>query len=176
MADVFRRAPSGRLQTGNLIRTPLGSDAAPAIANGFFEAATGFVTHTTDGALTGQGATTAGSAARIAVPVAHSTSGALTGPGTTTAGSSARTRVHATSGVLNGVNAIVVVGSATRFRAHATSGSLAGTNPKLLGSAARLPLLPDPADVRAGLVYGPGGALTGTLAATNGGTVLIRRR
>ena len=67
-------------------------------------------------------------------------------------------------------------GSATRFRTHATSGALAGSNATLLGTVTHIPLLPDPKDVRAGLVYGPGGAYIGTLTATGGGTVLLRRR
>ncbi len=131
--------------------------------------------HATTGALTGQGTTVAGSAARSAGPVAHPTSGALTGPGTLVTGAATRFRTHTSTGALAGQNAIIV-GSAARFRTHTSSGALAGSSPKLLGSAARLPLLPDPSDVREGLIYGPGGTYTGTLAASNGGTVMLRRR
>lgn len=37
-------------------------------------------------------------------------------------------------------------------------------------------LLPDPADVKAGVTYGPGGTYVGTLVATGGGMVWLRRR
>jgi DNA-binding CsgD family transcriptional regulator len=36
-ANPFRRAPSGRLRGADLVRSPLGSPAAPAIANGYFD-------------------------------------------------------------------------------------------------------------------------------------------
>lgn len=129
--------------------------------------------HATTGVLSASSSAIAGSAARVGAPVAHATSGALEGPGTTLAGAAARTRLHATSGILAGPGAIVV---GTASQPVMSSGVLVGPGATLAGSATRIALYPDPADVRAGVVYGPGGIYTGTLTATGSGVVYLRRR
>ena len=52
------------------------SGVSQLVADDFFEAAAGPVTHATSGDLTGQGSSIAGTAAHIAI---HATSGTLTG-------------------------------------------------------------------------------------------------
>lgn len=158
--------------------------------------ATRFRAHATSGALTGAGSSIAGTAARFRAMVAsgilvgpgavvdgaadsgagavtHDTSGALSGQGSTLDGTAARTRQHATSGVLSGSGAIIV-GVAKLNIPHATDGALIGAGAYISGVAVHAPLYPDPADVRSGLPYGPGGIYTGTMS--SGNMVMMRRR
>lgn len=103
------------------------------------------VTHDTTGALTSQGATVVGSAARTRV---HATTGALTGQGSVVVGSAARTRAHPASGVLSGQGAIIA-GAAARTPGHPTSGALAGQGSIIIGAATNF------------RAFGSSGALTG---------------
>jgi hypothetical protein len=99
-------------------------------------AASGPVTHTTTGALTGQIGSVAGSAAHVAI---HGTTGALTGQIGSVAGSATRFRAFATSGVLEGQGA-AVAGSAARAGGavtHDTSGAITGQIGSVSGTAAR---------------------------------------
>lgn len=113
----------------------------------------GPVTHATTGALTGQGSTVAGVAARTRV---HATSGALVGQGSTLAGTAVRTRQHATSGVLTGP-ASAVVGTAAHIAKHATSGVLAGSGSALAGASNVVRI-----HATAGDLVGPGAVVTGS--------------
>jgi len=90
-------------------------------------------THTTTGALSGQGAALAGTAANWTV---HTTSGALAGPGTTIAGSAAHTSAtsHATNGALIGQGASIA-GIARHIGIHATSGILVGSGARIVADA-----------------------------------------
>lgn len=107
----------------------------PEVRALYFDLPTGgAVTHDTSGALTGQGSTIAGSAARTHV---HPTSGALTGQGSTVVGSAARTRVHTSTGALTGQGS-EVAGSAQRIGpavTHETSGALVGLGSIITGEA-----------------------------------------
>lgn len=163
-------------------------------------AATRFRAFSTSGVLAGQTATIAGAADHEAAAVPHVASGALVGPGTVLSGSAAHQAPHPTSGALTGAGA-VLTGSAARWRAFATSGALTGqgttlsgvadheelpvphvasgalvgAGAQLSGDAERSSPYPNPADVKAGVVYGPGDIYVGTLTST-GGTVWLRRR
>jgi hypothetical protein len=139
------------------------------------------VTHETTGALTGPGATVAGTTAHIAVhatdgvlvgpgaavagtassATTRPSSGALTGPGATLDGTAARTRVHAIDGALAGASA-TVDGAAARTRVHATDGVLAGPGAEIIGAAARegAPV----AHATSAALAGPGTSLAGTAA------------
>lgn len=91
----------------------------------------GPTSHATSGALTGAGATLAGTASRTRV---HATTGALTGPGATLAGTAQHKAKHTTTGVLVGPGA-TLAGTAARTRVHATTSVLAGTGASLAGTA-----------------------------------------
>jgi hypothetical protein len=123
---------------------------------------TGPVTHVTDGALTGQIGSIAGSAAHLAI---HTSSGVLAGPGSTVAGSAARTRQHATTGALTGPGS-AAAGTAARTRAHATSGILAGIQAEVVGSAARSSSSVEHST--SGALAGQAGTLTGSASRTAG--------
>lgn len=119
----------------------------------------------TSGVLTNAGATITGAAARFR---AFATSGALAPTGATITGTSLRYRTMDSSGALATAGA-TVAGTAARFREHGTSGALAAAGASITGSALRLTpgggVYPDPADVRAGVIYGPTGAeFTGTMS------------
>lgn len=119
----------------------------------------------TSGVLTTAGAGVTGTAARFRT---FGTSGALTTAGAAITGTSLRYRVMDSSGALV-TGGAAITGTAARFRAHGTSGALAATGASITGSALRLTpgggVYPDPADVRAGVVYGPTGAeFTGTMS------------
>lgn len=129
----------------------------------------------TSGVLVGGGAQVSGAAARSFITVVtHDTSGALTGQGSALDGTAARTRQHATSGALSGDGAIIV-GVAKLNIPHDTAGDLVGAGAYINGVAVHAPLYPDPADVRKGLPYGPGGTYVGTMAG-GGNMVMMRRR
>ena len=119
-------------------------------------AAGGATTHTTTGALTGQGSTVAGIAAHIAV---HGTSGALTGQIGSVSGTANRFRAMSSSGALVGQGA-TIVGSAARAggaTTHDTSGALTGQGATLSGTAARFR-----AFSASGALTGQGSAIVGT--------------
>lgn len=115
----------------------------------------GPVTHATTGALSGQGSTIAGSAARTRV---HTNTGALVGQGSEVVGAASRTRLHATDGVLQGQGSDID-GSAQRNTSHATSGVLEGQGAEIVGSAQRI----GDAVVHecSGALFGQGSAMSG---------------
>ena len=119
----------------------------------------------TSGVLANAGAAVAGSATRFRT---FGTSGALATAGAAVVGTSLRYRTMGSSGALVTAGA-TVAGTAARFREHGTSGALAAAGASITGSALRLTpgggVYPDPADVRAGVIYGPTGAeFTGTMS------------
>ncbi len=122
------------------------------------------IDHTNTGALTGPGATVAGTAAHN---IPHPASGALTGPGAAIVGTAARTRAHPTTGVLTGPGA-AIVGTAARTRAHPTTGALTGPGAALAGSA-------DRQDAPAGVIHDTSGALAGQGAAVAGTSARTRQ-
>lgn len=130
-------------------------ETPPTRVNWYAQVAAG--THATSGALVGQGATVAGTAAHIAK---HATSGVLTGQGSTVAGTAARTRAHPSSGVLAGQGA-VIAGTAARSSPgiHATSGALTGQGAVVVGTAAHIAK-----HVTSGALVGPGATVVGTAA------------
>jgi hypothetical protein len=140
-------------------------------------APSGVVIHDTSGALTGPSSSIAGTAARTR---AHATTGTLTGPDSSIVGSASRTAAvvtHDTTGILIGPGS-VISGSAARTGAvltHDTTGVLTGPGALLTGAANHISLYPDPADVREGVQYGPGGIYVGTLTG-GGGSTIIRLR
>lgn len=119
----------------------------------------------TSGVLTNSGATIVGTASRFRT---MDSSGALATAGATITGTSLRYRTMASSGALATAGA-TVAGTAVRFRAFGTSGALATGGAVINGSALHTTpgggVYPDPADVRAGVVYGPTGVeFTGTMS------------
>ena len=127
--------------------------------------ATRFRAFATSGVLSAAGAAVAGSATRFRT---FGTSGALATAGAAAVGTSLRYRTMGSSGALVTAGA-TVAGTAARFRAHGTSGALAAAGASITGSALRLTpgggVYPNPADVRAGVIYGPTGAeFTGTMS------------
>lgn len=117
------------------------------------------VTHATSGALAGQGATTAGTAAHKAL---HASSGALAGAGGTVSGTASRTRVHTTSATLAGQGGNVT-GAASRTRQHASVGALAGQGATVAASAARTRQ-----HASTGALAATGAALSGTASRASG--------
>ena len=124
-----------------------------------------FRAHPTTGTLTGAGSVIVGSANRSPVAVPHTTTGTLTGQGSAVAGTSSRFRAHATTGSLAGAGS-VIIGAARHNTPHPTTGTLIGQGSTVDGTADRSATYPAPADVLAGLVYGPSGIFTGTLASS----------
>ena len=127
--------------------------------------ATRFRAFATSGVLSAAGAAVAGSATRFRT---FGTSGALATAGAAVVGTSLRYRTMGSSGALVTAGA-TVAGTAARFREHGTSGALAAAGASITGSALRLTpgggVYPAPADVRAGVIYGPTGAeFTGTMS------------
>lgn len=91
------------------------------------------LSHQTTGILIGQGSQISGTASRFR---SFSASGALIGQGSVIAGTAAHVAVHTTTGILIGQGS-VVAGSAARFRAFDTSGTLIGQGSVINGSASR---------------------------------------
>lgn len=142
------------------------------------------VTHTTTGALTGQGSTIVGSAQYKAK---HTTTGAIAGPGTTLSGTATRFRAHSSSGTLVGPGTTLsgtashvpkalphtttgdlvgpgttLSGTARRFLAHSASGALIGPGSTVTGSASHVPqIVPH---TSTGALVGQGTTLTGAAA------------
>ena len=119
----------------------------------------------TSGVLTNSGATIVGTASRFRT---MDSSGALATAGATITGTSLRYRTMASSGALAPPGA-TITGTAVRFRVFGTSGALATGGAVINGSALHTTpgggVYPDPADVRAGVVYGPTGVeFTGTMS------------
>lgn len=130
----------------------------PLARNVFSEVAAGGGTHATSGALTGPGASVAGTAAHIAK---HATSGALTGQIGSVAGTAARTRAHPSSGALTGQGS-AVAGTAARSTpggSHATSGALTGQGSTIAGTAAH-----KAKHATSGSLSGQGSLVAGTAA------------
>ena len=128
---------------------------------GAFEVGTaGPTTHTTTGALAGQGSAIVGSAARVGGAVTHATTGVLTGSGSAVAGAAARTRAHPTTGALTGQSS-ALAGSARHNIPHPTTGTLTGPGSSLAGASARTRTHPT-----TGTLTGPASALTGSAART----------
>lgn len=138
------------------------------------------VSHATSGALTGSGASLAGTAARTRQHAAtgdlqaagaildatathqgpHAASGDLVGPGAALSGVAARTRQHAASGDLTGPGASVT-GAAALNKTHATDGVLQGAGAAVEAAAART-LVHD----TSGDLAGPGAAVEGAASRT----------
>lgn len=93
----------------------------------------GPATHTTTGALVGQGSVITGSATRFR---SFSTSGTLIGQGSIITGISVHLALHTTTGALLGQGS-VIAGAAARFRSHDTSGALIGQGSEIVGAASR---------------------------------------
>ena len=109
-----------------------------------------------------------------AIAGVHDTSGVLIGPGSDVIGSADHVTSHVTftaTGALIGQGA-VVVGSALHSAQFSTSGDLNGNISIVNGVATRISTSPDPAYVLAGIQYGPGFSLTGTLVLPAGETVV----
>ena len=115
----------------------------------------GAVTHSTSGALTGQGASVVGSASRLR---AFATSGALTGQGSSIVGVAVHRALHSTSGALTGPGS-ALAGTAARFRAMSAVGVLVGPGSALSGTSARFHAFSS-----SGELIGPGSALSGSAA------------
>jgi hypothetical protein len=156
--------------------------------------ATRFRAFGTSGALDGQGAAVDGSATRFRV---FATSGVLNGPGTEIVGSAARLRAFDATGSLFGQGAALsgvasriryftasgdllgpgaaINGAASRILTHFTTGTLIGPGSAIVGVSNHISLYPDPADVREGVQYGPGGIYVGTLTVGSGRSIIRLR-
>lgn len=88
-------------------------------------------THTTSGAVSGAGATVAGTATHKTL---HTTTGATTGGGATVAGAATHKIPHTTSGDVAGGGA-TVAGTAAHKTLHTTSGTVAGAGATVAGAA-----------------------------------------
>lgn len=132
--------------------------------------------HTTDGTLSGGAAIITGDADHEALVVPHVASGILVGQDSTVTGTGFVSHLHATAGVLVGPGA-TITGDADLepAAAHDATGDLVGSNAIVVGSAAHISLYPDPSDVRAGVIYGPGGIYVGTLTVGAGETIIRLR-
>jgi hypothetical protein len=114
------------------------------------------VSHDTQGALVGSGATVAGSAQHKTL---HTSTGALVGSGSTVAGAANRFRAHPATGALVGQGS-TVTGSASRSAGavtHATTGALVGQGSVIAGVSARFRAHP-----ATGALVGPGATIAGT--------------
>lgn len=89
------------------------------------------VTHTTSGAVSGAGATVAGTATHLTL---HTTSGVATGGGATVAGAATHKTPHTTTGDVAGGGA-TVAGTAAHKTLHTTSGTVAGAGATVAGAA-----------------------------------------
>jgi len=111
-------------------------------------------THTTTGALSGQGASLSGTAANWTV---HTTSGALSGQGSSVVGTARNWTVHTSSGSLTGPGTEVAGSAAhTAPGTHTTSGTLAGQGAAIAGSAAHVGF-----HATSGVLIGPGATIVG---------------
>ncbi len=130
------------------------------------ETAGGATTHSTTGALTGQGSAIAGTASRFR---AHPTSGAIAGAGSEIVGSADRTGAatsHETTGAIAGSGA-AVSGTAAHVVIHGTSGALSGPGAVISGVA-----LHNTPHGTSGDLVGPGSGLSGS--AFNGVAALTK--
>lgn len=155
------------------------------------------IPHVASGDIVGPGSTVAGAAARFRQ---FDTAGALPGQEASINGVSLRYRAFDSTGDLQGSGA-TVTGDADHeglFTEHIAAGDIYGPGPVIFGQAekthyfdasgdivgpgaqvagqAEIALLyPDPADVRAGVHYGPGGMYVGTLTVGAGETIIRLR-
>jgi len=113
----------------------------------------------------------AGSATRFR---AFDSAGVLSGQGTSINGVAKRIRAFNTTGALNGPGS-AIVGASSIVLIHDTTGVLAGPGAAVNGTSNHISLYPNPADVRDGVQYGPGGIYTGTLT-VGVGSPIIRLR
>ena len=120
----------------------------------------GGTTHTTSGAITGQGATVAGTAAHLTL---HTTTGAITGQGSEVVGTASHLTLHATSGAITGQGATV---SGVAVHPHTTSGAIVGQGATVDGTAAHLSL-----HTSSGAITGQGSEIAGTAAHTATGHI-----
>jgi len=123
------------------------------------------------GALIGQGSTIAGSATRFRT---FGATGSLFGQGATLSGVASRIHYFTASGALLGSGA-AINGVASRILTHYTTGTLVGPGSAIVGVSNHISLYPDPADVREGVQYGPGGIYVGTLTVGSGRSIIRLR-
>lgn len=137
-------------------------------------AATRFRAFNTTGALPGQTASINGVSLRYR---AFDATGDVYGPGSVVDGAAdheSRLTEHIAAGDIYGPGPIIF-GQAETTHYFDSTGDLVGPGAVVAGEAYHAPLYPDPADVRAGVYYGPGGMYVGTLTIENG-EVIIRLR
>lgn len=125
----------------------------------------------TTGVLDGQGAAIVGSAARLR---AFNATGSLFGQGAALSGVASRVHYFTASGALLGSGA-AVNGNASRLVTHFSTGALIGPGSAIAGVSNHISLYPDPADVREGVQYGPGGIYVGTLTVGSGRSIIRLR-
>ena len=125
----------------------------------------------TTGVLDGQGAAIVGSAARLR---AFNATGSLFGQGAALSGVASRIRYFVASGALLGPGA-AVNGNASKLVTHFSTGALIGPGSAIAGVSNHISLYPDPADVREGVQYGPGGIYVGTLTVGSGRSIIRLR-
>jgi hypothetical protein len=125
----------------------------------------------TTGVLDGQGAAIVGSATRLR---AFNATGSLFGQGAALSGVASRIRYFTASGALLGPGA-AVNGNASRLVTHFSTGALVGPGSAIVGVSNHISLYPDPADVREGVQYGPGGIYVGTLTVGSGRSIIRLR-
>lgn len=133
--------------------------------------ATRFHAFDSTGDLNGPGAAIAGSAARFH---AFDATGSLFGQGATVSGVASRIRYFTTSGDILGPGS-AINGTASRVLAHVTTGDLNGPGSAVVGVSNHISLYPNPADVREGVQYGPGGMYVGTLTVGSGRSIIRLR-
>lgn len=110
-------------------------------------------THTSTGAVTGAGATVAGSSVHY---TKHTTTGAVQGAGASVAGASTNFTTHTTTGAVTGAGA-TVAGSATH--PHTTSGAVTGGGAAVAGAAE---VFTGATHTTSGAVQGGGASVAGT--------------
>lgn len=153
--DVWLRDPS-LIQTGAVTHTSTG--ALVGQGSSLSGAANHSTLHASTGVLTGQGSTTSGAAKRFRQFLS---SGALIGQGSTMNGAAARAATpvtHASTGVLTGQGS-TTAGAATRFRAFSSSGTLVGQGSTTSGAATRFRTF-----ASSGALVGQGSTVAGTAA------------
>jgi hypothetical protein len=98
----------------------------------------------------------------------------LFGQGAALSGVASRIRYFVASGALLGPGS-AVNGAANLILAHGTNGALVGPGSAIVGVSNHISLYPDPADVREGVQYGPGGIYVGTLTVGSGRSIIRLR-
>lgn len=118
------------------------------------------VTHTTTGALSGQGSSVSGTATNFTV---HTTTGALSGQGSDIDGTSSHLVLHTSSGSLVGQGSDID-GTAFHSVLHATSGTLSGQGSSIVGEARNFTVHPS-----SGVLIGQGSEIVGESVHTTTG-------